>query len=71
MKPQLLKVRIASETGSRGATAVEYALLVTAIAVAVAVAAFVLGGVTRSKVSSEANCVSAAVNKTSAAANCS
>lgn len=43
-----------------GATAVEYALMVAAIAVVVAVAAFALGGAASGKLSGAAKCISSA-----------
>lgn len=51
-----------------GATAVEYALMVAAIAVVVAVAAFTLGGAASSKLNGAASCVAA--NSSNAGSQC-
>lgn len=67
----LLYIRTALRRGGTdlGATAVEYALMVAAIAVVVAVAAFTLGGAASGKLSGGATCLSS-TNQATATNNC-
>lgn len=53
-----LRTAMEKRTSDGGATAVEYVLLVVAIALLIAVAAFALGGVLKSKLNDAKTCVS-------------
>lgn len=61
---QYIRQALRHSRSDLGVTAVEYALMVAAIAVVVAVAAFTLGGAASSKLTNSANCISGATAST-------